>query len=896
MHVTDNLLEEEDLSSFCILDHHYYDDLGHYTPSSPEYLNELLRYFPADHQLRKHEIWYHVYGTGEPVPAQGFKIHLSAHCASAPQVLRAALPVLARAGLPFKVVVDPFMLALINSKNYSRSGSGKFMTIYPRPSEFTETLEALHQATADLCGPFILSDRRYRESQVVFYRYGGFSSLERLTIQGNRTPMIKNAEGRPVPDIRTPYFHLPDGVTDPFPEVAADTQSSASPLARYTIEQALSFSNTGGVYKGRDSVTGQIVVLKEARPHVGVTPTHDQDAIAVLRNEHRVLKALEASGVAPKVVDYFREWEHEFLVEEFIEGMPLSQYRATHEIGLLANPNRTPESVAQFCARWFVIAQKLLGAIRTCHAENIILGDLSPNNILIDPETLQLRLIDMEAAHFATDPPVALRLFTPGCISPSRPADSPLSHSDDYYAAGSVLYSLILPVQPHFKLSPPASRTILAEITKDYGLPAALSDLVFSLMEGNLERALRLVEQSPEPTEISSPDSWPSSIDRSPEALELASELDGISSHILAETQVGRRDRLWPGDFRLYGTNPLSVAYGAIGVTLFLKTERREIPSSIMDWILAHPVDCSSYPPGLYVGLAGIAWGLAELEQLERAEHVMKLAYESPLLWECPDLFYGMSGIGLASLYFWQCTGQQFFLDSAVRLGDALVSRAQPGSVGHTWLSHGAEYYGFGFGGSGIALFLLYLWKTTSEPRFLTYAIGALEEEISQAVPLNGGLSWPRSKGDGVATPYWLSGNAGIGSVLLRFGSLLGEDRYWEVAREAAQYARTKYAVLPGQFLGLSGIGEFLLDMHLFTKDPQYLRDAQRVAAGIKLFRIDTPAGIMFPGESLLRASLDYGTGSAGIGLYLHRLEKPGPRLFFDFLPGTLPPSAGNLN
>jgi hypothetical protein len=84
--------------------------------------------------------------------------------------------------------------------------------------------------------------------------------------------------------------------------------------------------------------------------------------------------------------------------------------------------------------------------------------------------------------------------------------------------------------------------------------------------------------------------------------------------------------------------------------------------------------------------------------------------------------------------------------------------------------------------------------------------------------------------------------------------------------------------------------------MHLFTKDPQYLRDAQRVAAGIKLFRIDTPAGIMFPGESLLRASLDYGTGSAGIGLYLHRLEKPGPRLFFDFLPGTLPPSAGNLN
>jgi serine/threonine protein kinase len=884
MHAMQDELAEGDLSSFCIIDSRYYDDLSRYAPSSSEYLDALRGHLEAD-RIHKRGIWYQVAGTGEPCSAQGFKIHLSANGVSAHAVLRAALPVLLKAAVAFKVIVDPFMLALINSKTYPRSGSGKFITIYPSATEFPELIQELSNATTGIAGPYILSDRRYRDSQVVFYRYGGFVSQERLTVQGYRTPTMVGPDGSSIPDDRAPFFTLPEGVDDPFETDLDDADQRTSLLSRYSIEGALSFSNAGGVYKAYDPVTEQNVIIKEARPNVGVTIEGDHDAIETLRKEHRVLQRLQPLGVAPKVVDYFSEWEHEFLVEEFIEGIPLTQYRATHDLSLLMNPNRTPDSVASFCSRWFQIAGALLSAIRACHAQDVIVGDLSPNNVLIKPDTMELRLIDMEGARFTSDAPASPRFFTPGFVSPSRGQDTPLSAVDDYYALGSVLYSLILPVQPHFRLSPGSKQTMLSHIAEDYGLPATIPGLIFSLMDGDVKQAIRVAEANLGLADAASEKFLRPFEEEASRDLDLEKELAGITSHILAETQLQRRDRLWPGDFRLYTTNPLSVAYGAIGVALYLKAQTGRIPSSVLDWIQAQKIEPSLYPPGLYIGLSGIAWGLAELGQSERAERVMRMAYESPLLMDCPDMFYGMAGSGLASLYFWQRTREGVFLHSAVQLGEALIARAETESSGYSWSNiNDTRYCGFALGGSGIALFLLNLHRATGEARFLSYAKGAMDAEISRSLSVHDSISWPRSTGDTVYTPYLMGGNAGIGSVLVRFGSLLGEERYLDVARQAAKYVITKYAVLPGQFLGLSGIGEFLLDMYIFTHDHEYLQHTERLAEGVKLFRIETPSGIMFPGESLMRASLDFGTGSAGIGLFLHRLAHPGPRLFFDLL------------
>ncbi len=57
-----------------------------------------------------------------------------------------------------------------------------------------------------------------------------------------------------------------------------------------------------------------------------------------LRREYRLLQVLSGSGVTPEPVDYFVDWEHEFLVEEFIAGTSLSSLTAVDPILLRTRP------------------------------------------------------------------------------------------------------------------------------------------------------------------------------------------------------------------------------------------------------------------------------------------------------------------------------------------------------------------------------------------------------------------------------------------------------------------------------------------------------------------------------------------------------------------------------
>ncbi len=77
-------------------------------------------------------------------------------------------------------------------------------------------------------------------------------------------------------------------------------------------------------------------------------------------------------------------------------------------------------------------------------------------------------------------------------------------------------------------------------------------------------------------------------------------------------------------------------------------------------------------------------------------------------------------------------------------------------------------------------------------------------------------------------------------------------------------------------------MGEFLLDMYRFTGDPRYRKEAQRIASGVLLYAVPEPVGIGFPGDELLRLGTDFGSGSAGVGIFLQRLLRPGERLFHD--------------
>ena len=106
---------------------------------------------------------------------------------------------------------------------------------------------------------------------------------------------------------------------------------------------------------------------------------------------------------------------------------------------------------------------------------------------------------------------------------------------------------------------------------------------------------------------------------------------------------------------------------------------------------------------------------------------------------------------------------------------------------------------------------------------------------------------------------------------VLRYWRLLGKPEYWSILEKIFVDTDRKYAVFPGKLMGLSGLGDFLLDMHEVTRQPRFLESARKVAEGIMQFQVER-RGIAFPGESTSRLSCSYGNGSAGIALFLKRL------------------------
>jgi hypothetical protein len=478
----------------------FYETLSHYA-IAPLYVDRLKTHLPDTWTTRRFDVWVQARAGGKSaaqMATQGFKIHVSSTPAHALRVLDLVVPECVGQGVDFKIAGDPGLLNLLNSKLQGRGQSGKFMTIYPPDEEsFKGLIERLYQRTRAEAveGPYILSDRPYRDSKILFYRYGGFLPPQRLNVDGTQTSFLVSPAGEYVPDRRVPYFQLPPWVDDPFAAApAAAAQEAGGHLNnRYAVKGALSFSNAGGVYFGIDTATDQSVVIKEARPHTNCWSIGNKswDAVHLLRREYRVLRHLEGLSFVPSAVELFKEWEHTFLVEERVDGLSLDSYWAQEEV-LLAPYVRRPGRIERFVPRLKHVAEALVSMVREVHARGVLLGDLSPRNILINAETLRISFIDFESAVLADDnaemSAYASRWATPGFAHPARASRGELLPEDDFYSVAMILYGGVVPINYFFALNPEAQAVFLDKFVT-LGLPAEVRDVINSLLRGDVEQA-----------------------------------------------------------------------------------------------------------------------------------------------------------------------------------------------------------------------------------------------------------------------------------------------------------------------------------------------------------------------------------------------------------------------
>jgi tRNA A-37 threonylcarbamoyl transferase component Bud32 len=837
------------------------------------------------------------------LPAQGWKIHVSASHRGAHAVAAAAVGYLTTHGFDFKIALDLTVLELLNSKTMSRANSGKFITVYPRDEEeFRSCLAGLARVLEGAEGAYVLSDLRYRDHRALYFRYGQFLPTHRLDVLGRKQAVVTGPDG-PVPDARDPGGARPRWVPWPFPdwkpeagaeaegdgEGEGEGESGVVLAGRFRVLDSLQFSNSGGVYVAEDLAHGgRRVVVKEARPHTGFSPRKDYDAVDLLAREWSFLNRLGDLPSFPAPVAAFRQWEHHYIAMEFVEGDELRVVSLEHNP--LLHPGFDPVRSREFLRTYLAVFRGMARAVRSAHERGVILGDRTPANLLVDPATGHVTVFDLESCRLAGPGDggdahlhAETELFTPGFSHSRRRPSGPSRPQDDLYALATTMAYFLFPI---------AAMSYLREDVMDLygsfvdalGWPAQIHRLLKDLQRARitLDEVLEALE------DLSDEDSLVARVRPDP-VLPAGDDLS-----VLARTEAGvaafvaavadpRRRTLFPVDPFAHVTNPLSLGFGASGVLWALDASGFPPRPQWRDWLRGHlaVLDPEEYPDGLMTGLAGIAWAADALGMPGEARDLLAVANRRGRAAGDHTYYYGLAGLGMTDLRFFVRHGDPAHLDAARECARVLCDSVRREGGHAFWLNEFSDepLTGLGFGQAGVAMFLLRMSQVTGDPSYRRLGSRALAWEMAQARFVDGVAVFDH---EGSLEPYVEVGTAGVAKVLLRYGDL-------DAARTLLRaLAATRFSVLPGYVFGLSGVADALLDAADITGESAWRAAALRQLDVVRRtfmfepderFGLGRPGGtapLALPGEGLLRCACDYATGSAGVLRVLHRARQGG--------------------
>ena len=511
-------------------------------------------------------VWVGLSPEEPSLPPQGWKIHISACLDNAEGVLGKVWDYCCENKVAFKFLRSTAIHLLTNSKYADRGSSGKLATLYPAGTEALErTLKDLGELLDGQRGPYILSDLRWR-SGPVYVRYGGFLDRHCPSETGDLLPAVARPDGQLVADARGPVFQVPSWVELPaFLAQATDTSTGSSEDFPYDVERPLHFSNGGGVYLATDRATGQRVVLKEARPYAGLDGD-GVDAVARLHRERASLESLSDLDVAPGVHGHFRCWEHHFLVEDYVEGDPLSHCVAERLPVSRANPSET--EITDYTDWALAEFGRIEQALDAVHGRGLLYGDLSPRNIMVRPDG-GIVFLDFEVSCRLDDS------SQPASGTPGFTAAPSCSGIDiDRYALACLgLWMFVPPLTFLMERDAAKMETFLGVVGKRFPVP----DTFLAKLRRQLRAGLPTSSHGPPDVEPgsggarSSPRRAGQGLERlgtdwSTESVSIAALADSIAQGIASSATPHRPDRLFPGDVAQFRYGGLNLAYGAAGV------------------------------------------------------------------------------------------------------------------------------------------------------------------------------------------------------------------------------------------------------------------------------------------------------------------------------------------
>ncbi|MDP2099909.1 MAG: AAA family ATPase [Methylobacter sp.] len=221
------------------------------------------------------------------------------------------------------------------------------------------------------------------------------------------------------------------------------TSNIAISIPYYQLLECLGESLNASVYKAvsKDN-PDDIVTVKILKRQIN----HEAQRRYLRQKVERLKIIHDPRVIVPRSIEYFGE--SHIIVQDYFPGITLDSY---------LNQQSAPLDLSTF----FVIAAELTQAVNNIHEAGIIHGSVKPHNILIQPETRSIRLIDFlnpvdiqDISHFIYD-----RGFVEGTLAYTSPEQTGrinhrVDYSTDIYSLGIIFYQLLTGKLPFASADP----------------------------------------------------------------------------------------------------------------------------------------------------------------------------------------------------------------------------------------------------------------------------------------------------------------------------------------------------------------------------------------------------------------------------------------------------------
>lgn len=177
------------------------------------------------------------------------------------------------------------------------------------------------------------------------------------------------------------------------------------------------------------------------------------DLIARFRAERQILSTLDHPSIAQILDGGALEDGRPFLVLEYVDGMPITDYCETHGIDVGGRIS---------------LLMEVLQALHHAHKHLVVHRDIKPSNILVSAEAHVClldfgiaKLLDPESIPGAsTLTRTGVSLLTPGYGSPEQLACTAVTTGSDIYQVGLVMFELLTGKRPFEEAAKPADSTV----------------------------------------------------------------------------------------------------------------------------------------------------------------------------------------------------------------------------------------------------------------------------------------------------------------------------------------------------------------------------------------------------------------------------------------------------